>query len=134
MSCGHCQHVRHEPPFVNRPWVTTEEGRSAKLGEALDCPRCDRSELPDGLSAYRRTPEFDETTLPVGLRRAHATKAGVWAEIRVIEGILRLRMEGSREEEWMLDSSRPGIVAPEVPHHVEPIGSVRFFVEFYKRS
>ena len=41
LECGHQQHVRHKPPWVNRPWVTTAEGRTAALGAALDCRKCD---------------------------------------------------------------------------------------------
>ena len=37
LECGHQQHVRHNPPWVNRPWVTTAEGQTAALGAALDC-------------------------------------------------------------------------------------------------
>ena len=41
LECGHQQHVRHNPPWVNRPWVTTAQGRTAALGAALDCNKCD---------------------------------------------------------------------------------------------
>ena len=41
LECGHEQHVRHQPPWINRPWVTTQEGRDSKLGEVLDCRKCD---------------------------------------------------------------------------------------------
>lgn len=27
LACGHHQHVRHTPPWQNRPWVITEQGR-----------------------------------------------------------------------------------------------------------
>ena len=40
LECGHGQHVRHEPPLVSRPWVLTEDGRSAFLGTTLYCVRC----------------------------------------------------------------------------------------------
>ncbi|NQY64580.1 MAG: DUF3565 domain-containing protein, partial [Alteromonadaceae bacterium] len=26
LSCGHNQHVRHNPPWVSRPWVITAKG------------------------------------------------------------------------------------------------------------
>lgn len=42
LVCGHFQHVRHQPPFINRPWVTTEEGRSGMLGFELNCKKCDQ--------------------------------------------------------------------------------------------
>lgn len=41
LACGHFQHVRHNPPWMERPWVLTEEGRSSKLGVELDCKKCD---------------------------------------------------------------------------------------------
>jgi hypothetical protein len=41
LACGHGQHVRHQPPFVNRPWVLTAEGRARFLGFELVCKRCD---------------------------------------------------------------------------------------------
>lgn len=44
LACGHNQHVRHQPPFINRPWVTTVEGRNSMLGHELNCVRCDRGE------------------------------------------------------------------------------------------
>lgn len=45
LACGHNQHVRHQPPFINRLWVTTVEGRNSMLGHELNCVRCDRGEL-----------------------------------------------------------------------------------------
>lgn len=41
LECGHGRHVRHEPPWTNRPWVTTAEGRAAFLGQELDCTKCE---------------------------------------------------------------------------------------------
>ena len=130
LDCGHGQHVRHRPPFVSRPWVVTESGRESMLGTGLDCVRCDRMEWPDGLAAYRRTPEFDETTIPAGLRSEHATKRGAWARIRVLSGALRYRVGAPIHRSFRIDSASSGIVVPEVPHRVEPEGPVRFFVEF----
>ena len=47
LECGHFQHVRHDPPWINRPWVATPEGRSAMLGQVLACMKCDAGEPPD---------------------------------------------------------------------------------------
>lgn len=41
LACGHTQHVRHNPPFSNRPWVLTPEGRQRFLGFVLNCKLCD---------------------------------------------------------------------------------------------
>jgi hypothetical protein len=40
LECGHTQHVRHNPPWVSRPWVCTAEGRAAHLGRCLNCKAC----------------------------------------------------------------------------------------------
>ena len=49
LSCGHFQHVRHNPPWVNRPWVESREGRAEKLGYELNCVKCDAGEPADVL-------------------------------------------------------------------------------------
>ncbi len=43
LACGHTQHVRHDPPWQNRPWVITVVGRAEKLGFELDCVDCEKS-------------------------------------------------------------------------------------------
>jgi hypothetical protein len=47
LECGHNQHVRHNPPFHERPWTRTPEGRAGMLGQVLDCLKCDRGEPCD---------------------------------------------------------------------------------------
>lgn len=47
LACGHTQHVRHDPPWQNRQWVTSPEGRSQKLGFELECVECDRESQAD---------------------------------------------------------------------------------------
>lgn len=41
LECGHGQHVRHDPPWSERPWVVTPQGREQKLGDVLLCKKCD---------------------------------------------------------------------------------------------
>jgi tellurite resistance-related uncharacterized protein len=88
--------------------------------------------LPSNVVPYRRTREFNEATVPAALRRRHTTKAGVWGRICVLEGALRYRILEPVLEEHTLSVERHGIVEPEVPHEVEPLGAVRFFVEFLR--
>jgi len=40
LACGHTRHVRHNPPWMNRPWVTTEDGRRARIGKLVRCRKC----------------------------------------------------------------------------------------------
>ncbi len=41
LVCRHYQHVRHDPPLISREWVTSDQGRGSKLGEGLECKKCD---------------------------------------------------------------------------------------------
>lgn len=47
LACGHRQHVRHNPPWTSRPWVITARGRAGRLGEVLDCRKCDEGAARD---------------------------------------------------------------------------------------
>ncbi|WP_146409597.1 DUF3565 domain-containing protein [Allorhodopirellula heiligendammensis] len=47
LACGHNQHVRHNPPWMSRPWVTTLEGRQSMIGQLLQCKKCDEQAPPD---------------------------------------------------------------------------------------
>ncbi len=47
LACGHNQHVRHVPPWINRPWVMTPEGRASRIGRLLECRKCDAGAPPD---------------------------------------------------------------------------------------
>jgi tellurite resistance-related uncharacterized protein len=132
LSCGHTQHVRHAPPFQERPWVQTQAGRDAHLGSELACPSCAMPELPASLTLYKQTADFDQRTLPAGLRSRHALKAGTWGRIVVLEGRLLYVIEGTSELSFVLRPDLPGVVPPEVPHHVAPRGEVRFRIEMYR--
>ena len=50
LACGHDQHARHDPPWTNRPWVVSAEGRSQALGRTLNCRKCET-----GAPADRKT-------------------------------------------------------------------------------
>ncbi len=88
--------------------------------------------LPDHVVHYKTTPEFNQDSVPAGLLRDHATAAGVWGRIVVREGGLRYVIDGPASEEHLLGPGTPGIVEPQVLHHVVAEGPVRFCVEFYR--
>ncbi len=130
LSCGHAQHVRHNPPFFNRPWVLTEAGRASRLGQPLNCVRCDRLELPDRFIARDRTPIFTEASLPPRLRQGHKASVGVWARVVVIAGRLRYRVD-SLSIDKALSSPEAENIPPEVVFSLEPLGEARFYLDVY---
>ncbi len=87
--------------------------------------------LPDNVVAYKRTPEFDQNSVPTGLLNNHQTKEGVWGKIVVMSGKLQYTIQQPFEE-IALDSNKYGVVEPTVLHQVKPMGPVRFYVEFYQ--
>ena len=56
LACDHTQHVRHNPPWVMREWVTTEAGREAVIGRTLECKECD---CPLSETASETAPDTD---------------------------------------------------------------------------
>jgi tellurite methyltransferase len=131
LACRHGQHVRHQPPWVERPWVLTPTGRASQLGRSLACPWCDRAERPEGLEEVRRTELFTEATMPAGLRRAHRVATGTWAELAVEAGRLRLHLAPLGLEVELGPGDRHAI-PPDVDHAVEPDGPVRFTLAFFR--
>lgn len=130
LDCFHGQHVRHEPPFFNRPWSATPEGRKSKLGEMLNCKRCDILEFPEGLEEYKRTPIFTQDTIPKGLLKHHTTKLGTWGKIHVLEGVLLYTPEGQKS--IRVCAGETVNIPPEMLHSVAADEEVRFYVAFYK--
>jgi len=40
LSCGHTQHLRHQPPWQSRPWVLDPQQRQAQIGRLFPCGWC----------------------------------------------------------------------------------------------
>jgi len=87
-------------------------------------------QIPPGVEAYKRTPEFTSDTVPAGLLSAHRTKAGTWGRIVILEGALEYRILEPELEQHLLTPELAGVVEPTILHEVEPRGDVRFYVEF----
>lgn len=133
LDCYHNQHVRHDPPLTNRPWVLTENGRKSKLGLTLNCTRCDNLEFPDNLVAHEKTPTFNENTIPEGLKNSHATKAGIWGIIHVLQGTLIYTIYPQKKQ-YQIAEGTPGIIAPTLLHNVTAQGNVQFYIEFFTKT
>ena len=50
LECGHGQHMRHDPPWQTREWVTSETGRRRMLGITVRCEKCGSSGQPSDAS------------------------------------------------------------------------------------
>lgn len=88
--------------------------------------------LPDTVEFYKSTPEFTDLSVPAALKRDHTTGAGVWAKINVLEGALTYCITEPSEERHPLKVGDEGIIEPQMKHHVEMNGPVRFRVDFYR--
>jgi tellurite resistance-related uncharacterized protein len=136
LSCGHRQHVRHQPPFTLRPWVVTEQGRAGRIGQALECAACDRREMPKGHVPYRRTPTFHRESVPRALLERHDTKPGVWALLHVVRGAVEL-VEGDHAQ--LVTAGHHAVICPEVAHRLvlpevpgEPPEELELYLELWR--
>jgi tellurite methyltransferase len=130
LSCLHDQHVRHRPPFHDRPWVTDEVGRAGRLGAPIECPLCDRLELPAGLEVVRTAGPFDAETLPAGLQGAHRVADRTWGVLRVLEGAVVFVIETTPPASVRLSGGDRQPIPPGVPHLVRADEPMRIVVDF----
>ncbi|MCE0461263.1 MULTISPECIES: DUF3565 domain-containing protein [Pseudomonas] len=49
LSCGHTQHLRHQPPWQARAWVLDPLQRIEKIGQSFDCGWCAQASVSDNL-------------------------------------------------------------------------------------
>jgi hypothetical protein len=40
LSCGHTQHLRHQPPWQSRQWVLDPLARERQIGKTFACGWC----------------------------------------------------------------------------------------------
>lgn len=134
LGCLHRQHVRHRPPFWDRRWVLTESGRAERLGLDLDCPLCDRAEIPDGLHVVRTAGPFDAATLPTGLRVDHRVADGRWATLRVLQGAVGFTMDTDPPVDVHLVVGDEQAIPPGVAHRVIVEDGMRVVIDFLEKQ
>jgi tellurite methyltransferase len=130
LSCLHGQHIRHRPPFQNRPWVLTDAGRQEHIGTDIDCPLCDRAEVPGGLVVTRTAGPFDQDTIPPALRKNHVVGEGRWGCLRVEEGAVGFVLATQPPLERQLTAGDRQAIPPGVAHHLEVHGPAVVAVDF----
>ncbi len=134
LDCGHHRLGNSELPG-ERPGsgrVSTASGCAARIGERIDCAKCDRMELPEQARAYKTTAWWTDKTVPSGVLRSHRTRPGTWGRLEVAEGRIRYAAGPPAAVDAVLEAGESAIVVPEHPHHVELLGPSRFRVVFLK--
>ena len=90
--------------------------------------------LPDDFVAYKRTPQFNQDTVPKGLLSEHTTKADTWGILNIESGSLAYHItEPGYEAEYVLGPDKHGVIVAEQSHHIRTMGDVSFYIEFYRR-
>jgi tellurite methyltransferase len=133
LSCLHNQHVRHRPPFHERPWVISDAGRAERIGAQLDCPLCDRLELPAELEVVRTAGPFDADSLPAALRRAHLVADRTWGLLRVLDGTVVFAIELTPPFSVRLHAGDEQPIPPGVPHLLRVDAPLRVAIDFLVR-
>ena len=129
-TVGHLA-CRTHPPAIGSTQTDRRRRRSGRyVTRSFQMPLRD---LPAGLTPYRKTATFTEASLPDGLRTEHRTKAGVWGVIHVTAGRLRYEIPGHGLA-TVIGAGEQATIEPEVPHKVEPQGTVAFHIEFWRRD
>jgi tellurite resistance-related uncharacterized protein len=93
-----------------------------------------RIQLPDNVSKYSETPEFDETTVPAKLTRAHRTKAATWGRLAVSAGALEYVIPGPPMQSHLVSDGESIIIEPALEHFVRCPEKVSFRIEFYRET
>ena len=130
LSCLHSQHIRHDPPFREAAWIEDDEERARRIGQPLECPLCDRAELPESLEPKRTTATWDASTMPAALRRSHRVAAGTWGLLEVEAGEVRFHADTDPPIDVVVTPAKPQPIPPELDHHIEPNDDARFHVTF----
>lgn len=132
LDCGHRRHVRDRPPFERHPWVRDADARAARVGQSIECGRCDALERPTTAQRYREGTPWTDATLPAGLRKAHSLKAGVWGELVVLAGTARLRFDPPFARTLQLAAGDVASIPPELTHELVLGADALVRVDFYR--
>ena len=89
-------------------------------------------ELPREAIAVRRTPTFDQESLPDGLLRAHQIADGTWGVLRVERGDITFVWESPDTPPRRMSIGDHQVIPPRIPHHLEVDGEVRVHIEFHR--
>lgn len=134
LACFHGQHQRHNPPMISRPWVMTGEGRKARIGTTLNCLRCDRRELPEGLTPGHAAIEVNADTQSANDLQARLNPVKQWTLIRVISGSLNL-VDGLYDNQPVtIAAGEEMVLVPGLSAQLEAKPAAEFVLSFFERE
>ena len=111
-----------------------ERRRDDRVGSDIDCPLCDRTELPAGLHTVRTAGPFDADSVPAGLRAQHRVADATWGMLRVIDGSVVIRLDTQPATVRRLCAGDEQAIPPLVQHRLEIDAPVTLVVDFLVRS
>ncbi len=88
--------------------------------------------IPNSFELARTTDLFTNTTIPVGLLRAHRVASGVWARLVVHTGTVGFVFEDEPDTRLNIDAGDGVVIPPTRLYHVELDGPATFVIEFHR--
>ena len=131
LACGHTQHVRHNPPWTNRPWVLKEETRKPFLGTHLDCLKCNMPKMPANVYLVGSVECLDQQSLVEQYAGMQCNDKG-WIQIIVTEGELVYQLVTDKLTGYVIDADLSAVVAPDSKFFLKPKGDVLFSLYRYQ--
>ena len=134
LASGHNRHVRHRPPFINRPWVVHAAGRASWLGRSFDCLRCDRLEWPARILEHC-PPDHEFALAPDdahnGILPYNGAPHGYWQEIEIEAGSALLHIPTLGVEQSLGPGANTAI-PPALAFRLQALVAVRGHIRSYR--
>ena len=118
------------PRSGRRHGSRTTRRASERVGQPLDCPLCDRAELPEGLRPTRTTATWDAVTVPPRSAAPIAWPQGRGASSRSRPARSASEADTDAPIDVVVTPADGQPIPPELDHHIEPSEDARFHVTF----
>ena len=134
LECGHGQHVRHNPPWINRPWVLDEAGRESMLGQVLSCKKCNMPAIPGNAKRVTCSPLFDQQMLQQQCSGPQENASDCWIELVVSQGELVYQRHTDHVEGYVIDPEFSAVIPPGTGYTLIPKGDVQMCFHYYEEQ
>ena len=134
LECGHAQHVRHNPPWINRPWVLERAGREGSLGMLLDCLKCNMPTIPVSARQIDCSEILDLQALVSHYTEVQKNDGDYWIKVVVSEGELVYQQVADKTTGYVIDQAFSAVIAPGEMFALSSKASVLFQFLYYQVS